>query len=184
MTNNKRAKKPLMAIKTIEQADALLAEYATADAKIEQIKAKMDEEITVIRSKYADDLSELNICRDESFNAIQMFAETNPELFEKKKSFGMVHGVIGFRMGNWAVKMLPKWKVADVVEQLKKVLPAYVRIKEEPNKEMLINDRDNKGVNAYFHKDGVGITIIQEETFYIELKKENETTPATLKSAI
>lgn len=175
-----RTKKPVMAVQTMEQVDATLADYATVDAKIEQIKSKMDEEITAIRAKYADELSSLNATRDESFNAIQVFAETHPDLFDKKKSINLVHGNIGFRLGNWKVKLLAKWKAADVVEQMKKVLPNHVRVVEEINKEMLIGDRENSAVNCYFHKDGVGINIVQDETFYIELKKENESNPATI----
>lgn len=160
----------MMAVKTIEEAETALAEYATCDAKIAKINATMDEQIIKIREKYADDLQELSDKREEKLNELHFFAESNAQLFDKKKSIGMSHGVIGFRTGTPKLKTLKKFTWPAVTMLLKEYLPTYVRTVEEPAKDKLLADRDNEDVAGLFKK--VGIEVAQEESFYVELKKE------------
>ncbi len=167
---SKREKKPVMAVKTIEEAEVAMAEYATADAKLAKINATMDEQITAIRRKYADDIQELSDLREDKLNELHFFAESNAQLFDKKKSIQMSHGVIGFRTGTPKLKTLKKFTWGAVTELLKEYLPGHVRTVEEPAKDKLLADRDNPEVSDYFKK--VGIEVVQEETFYVDLKKE------------
>lgn len=166
----KREKKPVLEPKTSEQAEAVMAEYATADAKVAEINAQMDQRITKIREEYADQLQELNDVREEKFLALQLFAETNKNLFEKKKSMDMSHGTIGFRTGTPKLKLLKGYTWAVVINILKEKLPDYVRTIEEPAKDKLLADRDIPEVKNQFPK--VGIQVGQDETFYVDLKKE------------
>ena len=53
---------------------------------------------------------------------------------------------------------------------LKEFLPAYVRIEEEPAKDMLLADREKEDVAELFPK--VGIFVDQDETFFVERKSE------------
>ncbi|MFJ1366650.1 host-nuclease inhibitor Gam family protein [Capnocytophaga canimorsus] len=46
----------------------------------------------------------------------------------------------------------------------------YIRTVEEPAKDKLLADRDNEEVNTLFGK--VGISVVQDETFFVEPKKE------------
>lgn len=161
-----------MAVKTIEEAEGVLAEYATADAKLQGITAKMDEQITAIRNKYDEDLRRLQEEKEEKFNSLQMFAETNPEMFNKKKSLPFTHGTIGFRTGTPKLKLLKKFTWGAVTELLKDRLPDYVRIEETPAKDKLLADREEEHVKKHFSK--VGIEVTQDESFYVELKKEGE----------
>ncbi|MFK8296741.1 host-nuclease inhibitor Gam family protein [Capnocytophaga canimorsus] len=57
-----------------------------------------------------------------------------------------------------------------VTNLLKEFLPSYVRTVEEPAKDKLLADRDNEEVNTLFGK--VGISVVQDETFFVEPKKE------------
>lgn len=166
----KREKKPVLEPKSSEQAEAVMAEYATADAKIAEINAQMDQRITKIREEYADQLQELTDTRDEKFLQLQLFAETNKLLFEKKKSIDMAHGVIGFRTGTPKLKLLKGFTWAAVINLLKDKLPTYVRTIEEPAKDKLLADREIPEVFSIFPK--VGIQVGQDETFYVDLKKE------------
>ena len=49
-----RVKKVVISGITSEQAEIAFSEFATADAKVQNIQSKMDMEITRIRDKYAD----------------------------------------------------------------------------------------------------------------------------------
>jgi phage host-nuclease inhibitor protein Gam len=168
--NNKRAKKPVMEPGTIDQAESILAEYAMVDAKIAEITAMMDQKITRIREEYADQLQDLGDVKDEKFNQLQLFAEKNKSLFEKKRSVDMAHGSIGFRIGTPKLKTLKGFTWASVTNLLKIKLPSYVRTVEEAAKDKLIIDRAVPGVLSQF-KD-CGIECVQDEAFFIDLKKE------------
>jgi len=170
-----RQKKEVMQPKSIEEVEAHFAEYAKADARIVEINAQIDQEVTAIRKKHANELQKLIDKRDTCFNAIQVYAETNEEtLFTKKKSMELTHGLIGFRTGTHKLKPAKgyTWKSIEVL--VKKIMPMFLRTKVEIDKERMIADRNNKEVMECMKE--CGITVVQEETFYIELKKE--TVPA------
>jgi phage host-nuclease inhibitor protein Gam len=168
-----REKKVVHSGVTSEQMETAFAEYATADAKLGKINATMDVEMTRIREKWADDIAKLTDVKEKSFDVMQTFAiENKDELFAKKKSFESVHGIIGFRTGTPKLKTLKGFTWGAVTNLLKEFLPSYVRITEEPAKDKLLADRDDQDVLALFPK--VGISVTQDETFYVEPKKENE----------
>jgi phage host-nuclease inhibitor protein Gam len=90
----------------------------------------------------------------------------------KKKSLESVHGVIGFRTGTPKLKTLKGFTWGAVTNLLKEFLPKYVRTTEDPAKDKLLADKDDREVSDLFGK--VGIAVVQDETFFIDLKKENE----------
>lgn len=166
----KREKKVLVTGVTTEQMESAFAEYATADAKIQGINAKMDVEMTRIREKYADDLAELQERKNKNFEVLYVFSSEHPELFAKKKSFEGTHGTLGFRTGTPKLKTLKGFTWAACLNMLKEYLPGYVRITEEPAKDKLIADREVEEVREALPKCGIG--VVQEEGFYVDLKKE------------
>ena len=127
MATTKREKRPVMTVKTIEEAESVMSDYATADAKLQKINAEMDVQITAIRNKFDDQLRELAELKEEKFDALQWFAQQNPEMFGKKKSLPFVHGIIGFRTGTPKLKLLKKFTWGAALEMLKDKLPNYVR---------------------------------------------------------
>lgn len=165
-----RTKKVLKSNITRELAEDAFASFAKADAKQQQITSKMDGEMTKIRSKYAADLDELQSQKDEAFEQLQSYAENNRDEFGKKKSIEFLHGVLGFRTGTPKLKTLKGFTWASVLGLLKVHLPSYVRTIEEPAKDRLLADREEPDTAQKF-KD-VGIYFDQDETFFVEPKKE------------
>ena len=166
-----RDKKVIHSGVTTEQMELAFADYARADARTQKINATMDIEMTKIREKYADELTKLSEQKEKSFDILQAFATANQaELFAKKKSMETVHGVLGFRTGTPKLKTLKGFTWASVTQLLKEHSPSYVRTIDEPNKERLLADRDDDATRALFSK--VGISVTQDETFYVEPKKE------------
>jgi phage host-nuclease inhibitor protein Gam len=154
-----------------EEMELAFADYARADARIQKINATMDIEMTRIREKYQDELGKQSELKDKSFDILQAYAmENREELFSKKKSMETTHGTLGFRTGTPKLKTLKGFTWGAVVNLLKEFLPGYVRTSEEANKEKLLADRESEEVAAMFPK--VGISVVQEETFYVEPKKE------------
>ena len=167
-----REKKVVHTGVTSEQMEAAFGEYAAADAKQAKINATIDVQMTAIREKYADELGRLNETKEKAFAVLQTFALENKELFTKKKSMESVHGTIGFRTGTPKLKLLKGFTWGAVTNLLKEFLPSYVRISEEPAKDKLLADREEQEVAALFPK--VGIAVTQDETFYVEPKKESD----------
>ncbi len=168
-----RVKKTVVTGVTREQAEQAFADYASADAAVQETTARMDQEITRIREHYADKLAELGAQRDKSFEVLQSYATENKEtLFSKRKSVESAHGVFGFRTGTPKLKTLKGFTWAAVTNLCKELLPGYIRTTEETAKDKLLADRGKEEVAALFPK--IGIEVVQDETFFIELKKEDE----------
>jgi phage host-nuclease inhibitor protein Gam len=168
-----REKKVVHTGVTSETMEAAFSEYAIADAKLKKINATIDVQMTQIREKYADDMAKLTEKKDNAFDVIQAFAlENKDDLFSKKKSMESVHGTFGFRTGTPKLKTLKGFTWPAVTNLLKEFLPTYVRVSEEPAKDKLLADRELDEVAALFTK--VGISVAQDETFFVEPKKENE----------
>lgn len=168
-----REKKVVHTGVTSEAMEAAFSEFAIADAKLQKINATIDVQLTAIREKYADDIAKLTDKKEKAFDVLQAFAvENKDEIFSKKKSMDSVHGTIGFRTGTPKLKTLKGFTWPSVTNLLKEFLPAYVRTSEEPAKDKLLADRGLEDVSSLFSK--VGITVTQDETFYVEPKKENE----------
>lgn len=169
----KRTKKTVVSGVTREQYEQAFANFAMADAKIQSLTAKMDQEMTKIREKYADQLAELNLTKDSSFEVMQTFAVENKDvLFVKKKSLESAHGIIGFRTGNPKLKNMKGFTWAAVTNLCKEFLPQYIRTTEELAKDKLLADRDITEVAAMFST--IGVQVVQEESFYVEPKKESD----------
>jgi phage host-nuclease inhibitor protein Gam len=169
---SKTRKKKVLLPSTIdrEQAEAAFASYAEADAKQQRIAATMDVQITKIRERYADELAKLTEEKVANFEIIQTYATNNRDAFGNRKSMELTHGIIGFRTGTPKLKTRKGFTWPAVLNMLKEYLPAYVRTAEEPAKDRLLADREVPEVANLFAK--VGILVDQDESFFVEPKKE------------
>jgi phage host-nuclease inhibitor protein Gam len=166
-----RTKKVVLTGVTGEKMNQAFADFARADAESVAINARMDEQFTEIREANADRLAELQKTKDGAFEIMQAYAVENRDtLFAKKKSMETAHGVLGFRIGNPKPKTLKGFTWAAVLMLAKALMPEYVRTTEELAKDKLLADRNKKAVADLFPK--IGIEVIQDETFFVEPKKE------------
>ena len=169
----KRIKKTVLSGITREQAEQAFADYAAADAKACAITAKMDTEMTKIRERYAAELAQLGDEKERNFEIIQTYAtENKEELFSKRKSVESAHGVFGFRTGTPKLKNLKGFTWAAVTKLCEEFLPDYIRTTCEVAKDKLLADRDKEDVAVLFPK--IGVQVVQDESFYLEPKKEDE----------
>ena len=82
----------------------------------------------------------------------------------------MAHGVIGFRTGTPKLKTLKGFTWASALQLVKEFLPDYVRQTWDIAKDKLLADRDTEAMFEKMAK--CGIQVVQDETFYVEPKKE------------
>lgn len=109
---------------TREAADEAFANYAKADAQSAKITADIELQCAKIREKYANKLAELEGEKEKAFDTLQAYAtENQAELFSKKKSLEMAHGVIGFRTGTPKLKTLKGFTWASALQLVKEFLP-------------------------------------------------------------
>lgn len=168
----KREKKVIITGVTREAADEAFATYAKADAQTAKITADIELQCAKIREKYASKLVELDAEKTKAFDTLQSFAtENQAELFTKKKSLDMAHGTIGFRTGTPKLKTLKGFTWASALQLVKEFLPDYIRQTEEIAKDKLLADRDTEEMMPQMNK--CGIQVVQDETFYVEPKKED-----------
>ena len=176
----KREKKVIITGVSREAADEAFANYAKADAQSAKITADIELQCAKIREKYANRLAELEDEKEKAFDTLQAYAtENQAELFTKKKSLEMAHGVIGFRTGTPKLKTLKGFTWASALQLVKEFLPGYVRQTEEIAKDKLLADRsaelklNDVATPMSEHMAKCGITVAQDETFYVEPKKED-----------
>ena len=195
----KREKKKVLAGVTREQADEAFAAYAKASAEYDKLSADLELKAAQLREKYADRLSGLGAEGEERVGRMQAWAtEHRSELFGKRKSLDTVHGTLGFRTGTPKLKTTKGFTWAIALEKVKQYLPQYIRTTEEVAKDKLLADRDLQRVAmhalpegtsdieaALFYEEGgirhtgmshamslCGLQVVQEESFYVELKQE------------
>lgn len=180
-----RTKKIIITGVNREAADEAFATYAKSDAQIQKINAEIDLQVAKLREKHASRLAELDAEKTKAFDTLQAFAtENQAELFTKKKSLEMAHGVIGFRTGTPKLKTLKGFTWASALQLAKRFLPGYIRQTEEVAKDKLLADRDgNVAMEVNGEATAVevpmrqamaecGIQVVQDEAFYVEPKKE------------
>lgn len=166
-----RQKKTLIQGITAEQANEAFAQYAKADAQINKINAEIELQCAKLREKKADELTHLADERDNAFDTLQAYAmENQAELFARKKSLEMAHGTIGFRTGTPKLKTLKGFTWASALNLVKEFLPSFVRTTDEIAKDKLLADRCEEGMTEKMAQ--CGIMVAQDETFYVEPKKE------------
>lgn len=170
-----RTKKTVVSGITREKAEQAFADFASADAQVQNITSKMDIEVTHIREKYAERLAVLNATKEANFDILQAYAiENKEELFSKRKSIESAHGTFGFRTGTPKLKNLKGFTWASVTNLVKQFLPDYIRTSEELAKDRLLADREKPEVAERMTQ--VGVQVVQDETFYVEPKKEADAT--------
>jgi len=170
--STRKKKEAIIPPLNMKEAEKVLAVHADSDAKIQQITAIMDEEFAKIREQYSAELQDLNEKKEKSFDKIQMYAEVNAsKLFDKKKSFEMSQGKIGFRTGTPALKAKKGYTLKAIVNIFEsKGFTDYLKTSIVLEKAKLIADREIAECQTMMAENG--LEIINKETFFIELKKE------------
>ncbi len=166
-----RIKKTIITGVTREQMEEAFGQYALADAEVQSITASMDQQFVAIREQHAERLAVLEEQKSKALEVMQVFAtENREELFSKRKSMETAHGVIGFRTGTPKLKTKKGFTWAAVLELLRKFGRDYIRATEEIAKDKLLADRDSDECQQLMAD--CGIIVAQDETFYVEPKKE------------
>ncbi|HPA71679.1 MAG TPA: host-nuclease inhibitor Gam family protein [Spirochaetota bacterium] len=148
-------------IKSLEDANAALAEIGRLTLQIEAIDGKATEKIGKIKEDAAIKGKEARERIQDIETALSLYADYNKaELFQDRKSIPLTYGQIGFRM---STKVSIK---RTTLELLKKLFPGKgLRVKEEVDKEQLKDwpDEDLAQVDA---------AKVPQDTFFYEVNRD------------
>ncbi len=160
-------------IKNYEELEVNLKEYAINYAAIAKKEAEMNEKINKIKEDFEEKTKELRYVADILSSEINAFCEKNKADFEKTRSKEFQFGIIGFRTTPPKVTLLNrKYNIKTVLELVKKIYKkAYIRVKEEIDKEAILADYSAKKLDDG-KLAGIGLKIDQDEQFYINPKYE------------
>lgn len=168
----KKTKKVTISNVTLEQAQLASEQYANTQAKLATIEAKLNEELNRVKSKYKEQITELQEELEPQVEVLEVFAKEQQPNWGKKKSMDLLHTTIGFRTGTPKVDKDKKFTWDAVVQLLSKnkLFKSFIRTKQEVDKEAIIACKDNELLKLLTEE--AFVFIVQEETFYVEAKRE------------
>lgn len=166
-----KTKKNVLSGITLEQAHEAAQRYTEIDTRLASIEARMNEEINKVKVKYQDEITALKEQVWEPVDLLQVFAEEQKGSWGKRRSMDLLHAVIGFRTGTPKVTKNKKFTWDGVTELVKKYFPELVRTQDELNKEGIIAFSKDEAAFAKM-RERCFIDVCQDETFYVEPKKE------------
>jgi len=138
-----------------------------------KVIANRDAAILVINQRVEGPLAELDRQIKTLTDQLRAWAEANPDQFPRdRKSLDLVSGTLGFDTNPPRVALLNRsWNWEKVLKAVKDRARAFLRMKEEVNKELMLSHykcaKDKPGfVSAVFAP--IGVRVLQEEQFYAE----------------
>ena len=156
-------------IKTRDQAESAMDALSLAVHRRDKLQAEMNLRLTAVREKYEAELAELAETVTAETARLRDWADANPSLFDAARSLKLLHGTIGYRLGNWAVKLIRGFKMERAVALAKTILgPSFVRTKEELDKDSILAERARIPPAQLA---SCGLRLEQAEAFYATPEK-------------
>lgn len=168
----KKTKKVTISNVSLDQAQTASEQYAKTQGQLATIEAKMNEELDKVKSKYKDQITVLQDELEPQVEILEVFAKEQQPNWGKKKSMELLHCIIGFRTGMPKVEKDKKFTWDGITELLgkNKLFKSFVRTKQEVDKESILAC-DNQELLKLL-KDEAYLSVVQDETFYVEAKRE------------
>lgn len=161
-----RLKTKPTAIITRTEAEEVCGQIARDMNDRRRLSAEMDAELKAVRDRYQARITALGKSMEGQLARLQDWAESNPTEFVGKRSIEMMHGRVGWRLGQPQLKPLSGTTWARVLEIIGEDT-RFLRMKPEVNKEALIAARDEIGAEGL---RALGVKVVQEEDFFVEPK--------------
>jgi phage host-nuclease inhibitor protein Gam len=162
----------LPAARTRAQMEMLVREIAGLRLDEQTLLAGLERELQAARDRYETRLLAFaRLLADKTLEA-RGWAESNPAAFGRRRSIDFGHGLAGFRTGPPRLRPLAKRPWDRVLASLQRLRwgAAYIRVKEEINKEQIIADV-GAGRLAEGDLRRAGAQVVREEIFFVEPKR-------------
>jgi phage host-nuclease inhibitor protein Gam len=176
-----KSKVQLPRLETFEQMEAAFADLATATIRREELTLALElKQIEVAKAYTAIHGEEMErLALDVAANEKRLYdwaAANEEKYFADRRSLETRFGTLKFFKGQPKAECKSKMNWDKVIAAIKacKLADRFLRTKEEPDKEALIAARDKvlRSSAGEFTVADLGVKIVQEETFTIEVKRE------------
>lgn len=155
-----------------------LAEAESALARLREVTIHRDQTQLILerRRKELDEEYGAQITEDQQeidalAEQLRVWADASPAVFGTKKSLELMHGVIGWRVGNPTLKTRTGWTWDRVLEALRDAgFFNWVRTKSEVDKQAILANREHITEETMRL---IGVRVVQDEPFFIEPKIES-----------
>ena len=156
-------------IKTLEEADNVMARIAALQRHVVLVNVGLNDDIAGLKAKATEEIEPIAADIDALAQSLARYAEYNKaDLFAKRKSLILSFGTFGFRQTTKLVTV-GKNTFKRVLEMLlDRDLQQYIRVKHEPDKEAL------KGAAPELLKT-IGCKVDVSDEFYFELSEQEVT---------
>lgn len=165
-----RIKIAIPTITTRDEAEAVMNDIAAAANTKRKRAATLDASVLKLQEAAAPGISECEVIIKEKVKLLKAWATANPAQFPAgRKSIAFLSGSLGFRTGTPKLDLLnKKWNWKTVLEQVKTLLPAFIRETPEVDKEAIISQRAEPAIQWALPR--CGLKVAQDESFYVEPK--------------
>ena len=148
--------------------ESLIGEIAALQNQQRLLTAAMDEQIQSIRQHYWPNWPPKTRPSTKKCNSPASGPKPTRTNSAPARSIETVHGAVGWRTGQPALKTLPAGPSTACCKPSNRPAPsAYIRVKEEVHKQNLLSDRDAIGPEKLRQ---FGLRVVQEEAFFVEPK--------------
>lgn len=162
---------------------SLMTETIRVQTDKEKLIAERDQKVAELSKPYDRQISELLATEARNLELMEGWADANRPEFGEVKSLVVAGHTVGWRLGNWKTALKSKTRWADVMASLKDwfqgrssakqaAAKEWIRVKEEPDKERMIQDRNDDTRLALLTE--LGVEIVQDETFYFAPAREGQ----------
>ncbi|MCE7990456.1 MAG: hypothetical protein HEP71_00695 [Roseivirga sp.] len=166
----KRIKKRIVVAPPKEEVGEVMRSFAEASSKLKELEAQEELQLLEVRKNYSKRAEALLEEKQNAMEKLEAFGIHNKdELFGKKKSMDLHHGVIGFRTGTPKVNKPRSITWNQVIETLNEAGSDFLRTRIEVDKDKIIACRNDEDAMQELAKMGVG--VVQEETFFITIRE-------------
>lgn len=157
---------------SLAEAQDAANDYARCATKKDTLTAKMNEKLAAIREQYEPELTSLDEQLKEPVSVLESFAIANRDEWGERKSIELASCVIGFRTSppSVAKKKGITWDAVVGLFKGNKALKVFVKVKEDVDKTAILKVHSDVKITKAMA--AVGVTIEQEENFFVDTKKE------------
>ena len=164
----KRLKPNIITPKTRDEVETLVGDITALVIAERKTKALLDKRLKEIKDDYQAQLVDINERVTPLLLRVQAWADAHPEEFGKHRSIQMLHGTVGWRVGQPTLKTLKGWTWDRCLEYLRNHgLGHFIRTKEEPDKQGIITTFFREATREGELK-AMGMQIVQDDSFYVE----------------
>lgn len=153
-------------LKSWGEVDGSLKAIAVITAKIKKEEAEWNDLRLKLQNKYTPIMDKYNAEKNGLERDIQLYCESQKDIFSEQRSRVLNYGVVGFRQGTGALKTLKgiTWEAAkSLIKSSKKWREKFLRVKEDIDKRAILSAELKKEDLAK-----LGVYISQDDSFYLE----------------